>query len=249
MPALSWVRLTRRIPGLVRQRELANLEALIDVEEGRQPTRNLFVLSCAIPAGIAIFGGMSVFFAWIAGNKGLPLALGTALTVILAAGAWLTFFTLYRSVPPSKRRLRELIFKLSRRYASFGNIVLGEKLLSDPFATLLDEAAGIYLRYDSGAVNPTTDAPAKAMTAIEEAMSKLLEAALLIDRVAQDKALSWAQPILEEMRLLDQSLAEHALSVESDDMIDPLAGLRAVRVEVETRTTAIQELNQELRHY
>jgi len=32
MGALSWVRLARRVPGIVRQRELANVEALIDAE-------------------------------------------------------------------------------------------------------------------------------------------------------------------------------------------------------------------------
>ena len=247
MGALTWVRISRRLPGVVRQRELANLEALIDAEEGRQPTRNLFILSCAIPAGIGTFGGLSVFVAWISGNKGLPLALGTAFTAVLAAGAWFIFYRLYRAVPPSKRRLRDLVLKFTRQYASVGNIVLGEGSLSDPFATVLDEAAGIYLQQSSVDDDSLTGAPAKAMVALEEAMSKLLEVALLKDQVAQNQALTWTQPLLEEMRLLNQSLAEHAMTVKHNEFADPLASLREARAELETSTTAIQELGQHIR--
>jgi hypothetical protein len=247
MGALSWVRLSRRLPGVVRQRELINLEALIDAEEGRQPTRDLFILSCAIPAGIGTFGGLSVFFAWVSGNKGLPLLLGTALTVMLAAGAWFTFFRLYRAVPPSKRRLRDLILKFSHRYASFGNIILGERSLSDEFATVLDEAAKIYLQHRFAEESSLTRATDKAMRAIEEAMSKLLEVALLKDQVAQIQALTWTQPIVEEMRLLDQSLAEYAMTSGRDRIADPLAGLREARAELDTHITATHELDQHIR--
>jgi|GEM_PF-1323061 len=247
MGALSWVRLSRRLPGVVRQRELVNLEALIDVEEGRQPTRNLFILSCAIPAGIGTFGGFTVFVAWLTGNKGLNLLLGTALTVLLAAGAWFIFYRLYRAVPPSQRRLRDLLSKFTKRYSSFGNIILGEGALSNQFAPLLDEAAEIYLKYRTVAENPLTNAPDKAMRAIEDAMSKLLEVALMKDQVAQDQALTWTQPILAEMRLLDRSLAEHALTTSANEIHDPLARLREARAELDTSTAAIQELDQHIR--
>ena len=247
MGVLSWVRLSRRLPGVVRQRELVNLEALIDIEEGRQPTRNLFILSCAIPAGIGTFGGFSVFLAWISGNKGLLLLLGIAATAILAAAAWYLFFRLYRAVPLSQRRLRDLLSKFSKQYASFGNIILGEKTLSDPFALVLDEAAGIYLRYRAAADNPSTSAPDKAMRAIDDAMSKLLEVALLKDQVAQDQSLTWTEPILEEMRLLDRSLAEYALTSRPIGLDDPLARLREARADLDTSTAAIQELDQHIR--
>jgi len=247
MGALSWVRLSRRLPGVVRQRELINLEALIDAEDGRQPTRNLFILSCAIPAGIGTFGGLSVFLAWISGNRGLPLALGTALTAVLAAGAWFTFFRLYRAIPPSKRRLRDLIMNFSKRYASFGNIILGERSLSDQFAAVVDEAAGIYLRHSYAEENPQNGVPEKAMRAIEDALSKLLEVAVLKDQVAQNQALTWAHPVLDEMRMLDQSLAEFATTSRQDGFTDPLASLREARAELDTNTTAIQELDQHIR--
>ena len=231
----------------MRQRELINLEALIDAEEGRQPSHNLFILSCAIPAGIGTCGGLSVFFAWVSGNKGLPLVLGTLATAILAAGAWFTFYRLYRAVPPSKRRLRDLILKFSKRYASFGNVILGEGSLSEPFATVLDEAAKIYLRHSLAEGNSLTGAPDKAMRAMEDAMSKLLEVGLLKDRVPQEQSLTWTQPILEEMRLLDQSLAEYALTASRGGFSDPLASLREARAELDTSTTAIQELEQHIR--
>ncbi len=246
MPALSWVRFSRRVPGVVRQRELENLEALIDAEAGRQPTRNHFVLSCAIPAGIATFGGLTVFVAWLAGNTGMPLILGTALTVGLSAAAWFIFYRLYRSVPESTRRLRDLILKFSKHYASFGNMILGEQSLSDPFAAVLDEASGIYLRHVNNASNQSSEVSKKAIRAIEDALTRLLEVAVQKDRDAQNLALASAQPMLEELRRLDQSLTEHALHADRHGLADPLASLREVRAELETSNTAIQELDQHL---
>lgn len=243
MASLSWLRLTRNLTGLVRQQELTNLEALIDLEAERQPAYNFFILSCAIPAGIGIFGGGSVFVAWLAGNTGLPLILGSALTVALAAGAWFTFFRLYQSVAPAKRELRRLIMKLSEKYQKLGNIFLGEGSLSPEFAKLLDEAAGIYLRHSSDA----TEAPDKATKAIDDAMTKLLEVALLKETEAQNLALTWAQPMLEEMRMLDKSLTQNALASKQLDLSDPLANLREARAELETSNTAIQELEDHLK--
>ena len=246
MGAMYWVRLSRRLPGVVRQRELANLEALIDAEENREPARNLFILSCAIPAGIATFGGLSVFAAWVMGNKGLPLILGSAATVVLSAAAWFIFYRLYRAIPPAQRHLRDLILKFGQRYTSFGNVVSGDMCLAEPFATLLDEAAGIYLRHcsvkDSNASEPST----KAMRAIEEAMIKLMEVAVQTEHAAHNRALAWGQPMLEELRLLDQSLLEHASAVDREAFADPLANLRGARAELETGAKAAEELDQHL---
>jgi len=244
MGALSWVRLARRVPGVVRQHELANLEALIDAEEGRQPASTWFILACAVPGVIGSIGFLSVFGAWVAGNRGLPLILGTALTATLATTAWFIFYRLFRAIPPSKRRLRDLILKFGRQYAGFGNIVLGEKAISEEFGTLLDEAAGVYLRYCSAA--GSTDVPAKAEKAIEDAMSKLMEVAVK-DQAAQSLALAWARPTLDELRLLNQSLTEHSMKAELTDLADPLAGLREARAEIDTSNQAAQELDQHLR--
>ncbi len=243
MPALSWVRFARRVTGLVRQRELPNLESLIDAESERQPFHNLFILSCAIPAGIATFGFGSVFVAWLAGNGGLPLLLGSALTVALSAAAWFIFYRLYKSIPPSRMRLRKLIMKLTPRYGSFGNIIGGVQVLSDDFGALLDEASGIYLRHCSNDSAQQDDAPDKAVRAIEEAMARLMEVAVSKDRHAQDQALVWAEPILAELRLLDASLKAHAITAKMSEADDPLAGLRDARVELEATTTAMNELS------
>lgn len=246
MPALSWLRLSRRVPGVVRQRELANLEALIDAEAGHEPTRNLFILSCAVPAGIGTFGGLSVFVAWITGNTGLPLVLGSLLTAVLAAGAWFIFFRLYRSIPPSRRYLRDLILKLSKRYTSFGNIVLGENCLSDQFSALLDEAAEIYLEHCFTQETRLTGAQALAVEAIESAMAKLMEAAVHKDRNAQAKSMEWAQPLLVEMRMLGQSLAQSTQSPTQEDKSNPLARLQEARANLETIATAHEELDQHI---
>jgi hypothetical protein len=247
MGSLSWVRIARRVPGVVRQREFANLETLMEAEASRQPARNLFILSCAIPAGIGTFGGLSVFVAWISGNKGLPLLLGTLLTAVLAAGAWFIFYRLYQAIPPAKRHLRDLIMKFSQRYGSFGNIILGERPLSDPFMTLLDEAAGIYLQYCTEKDNSSSEAPTKAINAIEAGMSKLMEVALQKDKAVQDESVSWAKPLIEEMRLLNKTLVEHALASQRDEIADPLAKLRDARADLQSNTSAIHELDQHLR--
>jgi FtsZ-binding cell division protein ZapB len=246
MGALSWVRLLRRVPGAVRQQEFANLEAMIEAEAGRQPTRNLFVLSCAIPAGVATFGGASVFVAWLAGNTGLPLALGAGATAVLTASTWYAFFRLYRAVPASTRHLRDLIFRFSRQYGSFGNIVLGEQRISGGFAALLDEAAGIYSWHGFGTA-PASEAEAKVRQAIETAMTKLLEVALQKDQDAQNQALSWAQPLVDELRRVDRSLQERVLVSRRENRLDdPLAELRAARIELETDNEAVRELDQHL---
>ncbi len=246
MGAMYWVRLSRRLTGAVRQRELANLEALIDAEENREPARNLFILSCAIPAGIATFGGLSVFAAWVTGNRGLPLLIGSVATAVLAAAAWFIFYRLYRAIPPAQRHLRDLILKFGQGYTSFGNVVSGDMALSEPFATLLDEAAGIYMRHCSAKADSQSEPSSKAMKAIEEAMTKLMEVAVQKEHAVHNRALTWAQPMLEELRLLDQSLLEHAIAADREAFADPLANLRGARAELETGKMAAEELDQHL---
>ncbi len=238
MPVLSWVRVARRVNGLIRQPELPNLEALIDLERDRQPYYNYFILSCAIPAGIGTFGGLSVFAAWLSGNKGLPLILGTTATVILSFATWLIFFRLYKSVPASKQKLRKLISKFAPKYASFGNMIAVDPVLSDDFGRLLDEAAGIYLRHFAKDEGSAT----KAVRAMDEAMTRLMEVAVTQDRHSQDQALIWAEPMVEELRLLDTSLTAHALAAQRT-YDDPLSALREARVDLESAQSALNELS------
>lgn len=245
MPALSWVRFARRLTGIVRQPELPHLESLIDAEASREPYHNLFILSCAIPAGIGIFGAGTVFVAWLSGQTGLPLLLGSIATAVLAAASWFIFYRLYTAIPPSKRRLRKLIQKFTPKYGSIGNIVGAERVLSDDFGAILDEAAGIYLRRsEAGGNNLPT--PERSILAIDEALARLFEAALTKDKQAQNEALSWARPLLEEMRRLDASLQLREISALQADLNDPLIGLREARVEVEATTSAINELTEEI---
>lgn len=242
MGALSWVRFARRVNGLVRQSELTNLETLIETEAERQPNSNYFVLACAIPAGIAIFGGGSVFVAWLSGNYGLPLLLGSILTAFLAIGAWYVFFRLYKSVPPSRIQLRKQVMKFLPRYCSLGNILGGESVMTEQFSALIDEAAGIYLKHCSDSLSHLGDAPTKAVRAIEESMSRLMEVALSKDRRSQEQAMVWALPMLVELRSLDLTLDHHSNLARKNEIDDPLAGLRDARSELEQVQTALSEL-------
>lgn len=242
MATLSWVRYARRLTGAVRQSELPHLEALIDAETGRQPYYNYYILACSIPAGIGIFGMGAVFVAWISGHKGLPLLLGTMSTAVLAVAAWFIFYRLSKAVPPSKMRLRKLIQKFTPMYGGLGNIMGAERVLSDEFGAILDEAAGIYMRRVDD--DPT---PERAVLAIEEAMSRLMEVALTKDHRAQQEAMTWAQPLLAEMRLLDESLLARANSARAIALDDPLLGLREARIEIEATTSAVNELSEEIK--
>lgn len=241
MAALSWIRACRNVTGIVRQRELVHFEALMDAEAGRQPAYNLFILSCAIPACIATFGGLSVFGAWISGANSNSLILGTAFTLLLAAGAWITFFRLYRASSRSRRHLRDLIAKITKRYASFGNIFLGERQLSEQFENILDEASCIYMRHADVAMAPRSMASDTTVRAIEESLSRLFEAALG-SHPSQVQAVSWAEPLLNELRLLDQSIQKNSAARMGSGFSDPMESLRAARADIEVSTQAIQEI-------
>jgi hypothetical protein len=124
--------------------------------------------------------------------------------------------------------------------------VLGEQCLLDEFSALLDEAAEVYLVHCFNQDARLTGAQAVAVEAIESAMSKLMEVALLKDRNAQTKSMDWAQPLLVEMRMLGRSLAQHSQSALDSDASSPLSRLREARANLETISAAHEELDQHI---
>lgn len=132
--------------------------------------------------------------------------------------------------------------KFLPRYSSLGNIFGGEHVLSEEFASVVDEVARHYLKHCSDTASQQGDAPAKAARAIEAAMARIMEAANFTDRSSQERAMVWAQPMLDELRSLDLELDQFAILSQSEDRDDPLAGLRNARSELQSITAASQEM-------
>lgn len=243
MAALSWVRVSRRFTSFIRQKELPNLEAWLDAEARRQPAYTYFILSCAIPAGIGIFGFGTVFVSWITGNTGIPIIIGTAVTIILAAITWFIFFRLHQSVSPLQRQLRKLVAQFTARYASFSNMIVGENPMSEEFANLIDRAAAIYNSCSSPTFANHRDFSPQVVIAMEKAMIKLIEVAVLNDKDAENQALAWAAPLVDELELVHQALINKSQELPESDTTDPLANLRSIRIDIESQHAAEKELD------
>jgi hypothetical protein len=201
---------------------------------------------------VLFFGGASVFLAAWTGAADLAVSIGSGVTIALAASAWLIFDRLDRSIPRSKKRLRQLTTKLLQRYVGFGNLVGSEPAIDAEVGAVLDEAAGIYLKNtaaeEKGAV--FSEARAGALQALETAMAKLLELSEPTSAAAQRQALAlgWGEQIVEEMRELDQALESHnrnALVKSAAE--EPLAGLREARMELQKIDAAVEELEERTR--
>lgn len=246
MAALTWVRLSRRFTSFIRQKELPNLEAWLDFEATRQPAYTFFILSCAIPAGIGTFGGLTVFVAWLAGNKGTPLILGSVATILLAAITWFIFFRIYQSVSPQQRKLRKLVSQFTSQYASLSNMIVGENSINEEFANLLDRAAAVYHACTSPTAANQLDYPAQITNVMEESMIKLLEVAVLRDKESEKIALSWAEPLVTELETVHKTLIEKHQQPLNYNSNDPLTNLRSIRAELESHQAAEQELDQHI---
>ncbi len=238
------------MPGLTRQHEFPNLEALLE-SEGK-PHNTFRVLSYCIPPAVLLFGGASVFLAVWTGAADLAISIGSGVTVALAATAWLIFDRLDRSIPRSKKRVRQLTVKLLSRYVGLGNLVGAEPAIDPEVGALLDEAAKIYLKHlsaeDKGSV--FSEARSTAMHALETALAKLLELSEPASAAAQRQAMShgWAEPLVAEMRELDRALDSHARNaLVKKSAEEPLAGLRDARLELQKIDAAVEELEQQQR--
>ncbi len=242
---LYGLRVARKVGGLYQQPEFANLETMLLAQQ-RQPHDDYRTLARVLPAGIAFF--VAVFLPMAIKNApwGLLWPIGFAL---VSALVWRLFDYLVRSIPNARRRIRMISEAVMNRMGKLTNVVGVEPAISPRVGEVLDEAAAIYLRYPpSTRRSPVPEPEMKARTAIEEAMARMMGLVEPETVSAQELELEkgWAAPLLKEMKDLSAALDEHASVREVDVVDDPLANLRAAKLELEARSSAVQELEQRL---
>lgn len=251
MASLSWLRLARRIPGLARQPELPNLEALIEAE-GQKPGDDFLIARWVVPlvltvVAVAVFTPLAILVEpWLGFFGAGLIAIGGILG--------LCFHAIAKAIPPSRVVLRKRSRKLLERMCRVKHLLGLEPVLAPEVGSVLDEAARLYLKSATDTGNEARtgvweEARERAMLAMEEAMGRLLELAEPDNAQAQEIALSrgWAQPLLNEMAALGQALDRHAaderLAKLTSAEPDALAGLRSVRDELERIESAESELD------
>jgi hypothetical protein len=182
---------------------------------------------------------------FVIGLVGLPL-LGVILGVV--------FHFIAKSIPPSRAALRKRSRKMLDRMVRLKSLLGLEPALSPTVGEVLDEAARLYLKVsaprpgDENRGGLWDEARAKAVAAMEDAMSRMLQLVEHENPQAQEIELSrgWAQALLEEMKSLERALEEHdrsgARSALAEPGLDALAGLRDARVELERLDSAAAEL-------
>lgn len=241
MGALSWIRVATKAVGLKSPPEYPHLEALLEAEEG-QPHNDFRVLARILPPALGVFISVALF----AGLWHKPLVLGATLivNVVLMGALWKVLDYFDRAITPSKARIRKLGDGIWHRLHEFGNLVGVQPALSPTVGQVLDEAAAIYIKHSAQQEADDKvfgESYAKARRALEEAMARMLELAVPATPQQQELlfAAGWALPLLQEMRDMDLALSQ---PLEASLPNDPLANLRAARMEILGIETAIDEL-------
>jgi hypothetical protein len=242
MSALSLIRVARKAVGLSPQPAYPNLESLLEVEAA-EVHNDYQVLSLVTPPVVAFFGVTTFIVVGIKHHNPF-MFVGAFLWFGLAVGIFFGLDQLARQIPQSRLRLRKLSEQIWTRYSGVSNATGIEPALSASVASLLDEAAGIYLRHTAkGKVQKKQlhDPNRRAVLALEEAMVKLLGLAEPRTVSAQELELAagWAPSLLQEMREMDKALDHHQLH---HNPSDPLFQLREARRELQDRETALNEL-------
>ena len=250
MGSLNWVRAARKMVGLAPLPEYPNLEALLEAQNG-QVSFDYYILARVVPTIVGILGGLT--FIGLAFTVNAFFIFGIIGSGAIAAGLWFLLDWLDKLIPRSRARLRKLGEEIWKRYEGFGNSLGISPALSPGVATILDEAAAIYLKHSNPRApqKVANDPRSKALQALEESMAQMLELARPTTVLAQDHELStgWAQPMLQEMREMDRALDQHmqaALAAQAIDSADPLANLRDARQELQGNRTAMDELENRL---
>lgn len=250
MSALTWLRVARRVRGLSAQRELPNLEALLEAEAG-QPSNDFRIAARVVPPVMCFVG--AIFLTIALATHFYPMLAGVVLFGVAAGVLWKVFDHMDRKISPSKARLRKLADVVMKRYSGFGNIVGLDPALSPTVGEVLDQAAAIYMKHSAATPSKDSklfaDSQAKAVRALEDAMARMMELAEPQGVRAQELELSkgWARQLLQEMRGMDRALDAHAQSLAASSVagaIDPMAGLREARLELQRIDTAVDELEQ-----
>jgi hypothetical protein len=248
MSALSWIRAARRAIGLPGQPVYTNLETLLEAE-GREEHVDFRILARILP-GLLLFINAGIVWAML--RHGNPATLPWTVGAVAAAyGLWAFLDRQDRAIPRARARIRTLSRQLRARLHALPHLIGVEPALSPSVATLLDEAAEIYLRHAGPGRTErpgVLEAPrTRALGALEEGLARLMELSEPVAAQAQDLALGrgWAQPLVEEMRTLDCLLTELEHGTRSplcEEVDDPLARLREARAELERLDSAVVEL-------
>lgn len=225
--------------------EYPHLEALLEAENG-QPTNDYAVLAkILVPLILSMGVGLSILLGLMhSWSAVLPIPIAAAIGVPL----WFLLMRLDQRVSKSKAKLRKLCEEIWHRYCDFSNLVGIDPALSDRVGSILDEAAGIYLKH-SRTETVLDESHKRALEALENAMAQMLELGRLKSVPEQELEFSagWAVPLIQAMRELDQDLDRYrmnALAAAAVDSRDPLRQLREARIELQSRHQAIEEIEE-----
>ncbi len=253
MGGMRFFRMIQRAFNMRGQRELANLETLLE-REAQKDVVDYRLFSYIVPGVVGFFGVASLIGAiynraLMTWQGVLAAVAGLVVTVGLAAWSHVLFKRLHKSVPPHRARIHELATKLHERYSAFQNVVGFMPALAPDVAEVLDAGAGIYLKHAGREADQSDESTVKAREALEAAMAKLLELGQAESSAEQqiELARGWALPLLEEMAATDHALDRHDRERRLDRELadnDPLTYLRASRVELQESDTARTELDQ-----
>ena len=253
MESLKVVRAIKRALNLGNGEAYPNLELLLE-RETKDGVTDFRLFSYIVPASIAVFGILSVVGAIVSKSVfTLPGAIGavvgTVFTGALCAWTYMLFQRLHKSVPVHRARIRQLCAKLTERYTNFLNVVGVSPALSPEVAEVLDAGAGIYLKHANRKAETEDDTERKTRDALEAAMAKLLELGQAQSPAEQQIEFNcgWALPLLDEMAAADRALDRYDRNRRLDKELadnDPLAHLRASRLELQEADQARNELDQ-----
>ncbi|HRK22020.1 MAG TPA: hypothetical protein PLX06_09430 [Fimbriimonadaceae bacterium] len=248
MSSLSWLRFARRLPGLSKQPEYPDLEALVEAEADKT-SDEYHIARWVVPlilgtVGAAVFIPLSIFVSpyFLIGTGGLWVTAATLGTI---------FHWIAKGITPGQVALRKRTRNLRNRMIQVKNLLGFEPALSPKVGEVLDQAARYYLQvcHEETPVGMWPEARLRARAAMEEAMTRMLELTEPPNGPAQEAVLArgWAMPLLAEMKALAKAMAEHEEGqrrspIASSDA-DALAGLREARVELERLDQATQELD------
>lgn len=255
MGALTWLKVSRRVPGLNKEPEFQNLEALVESEAAR-PSDAYHIARWVVPLVASVIG-ISTF---------LPLALfvhpgffyGMWGMVGLGGILGFIFHRVALTISESRLALRRRVKVLAGRMLRLRSLLGLDPALSPAVGKLLDEAAVYYFKVCGEAPgagrrhsNLMTQSRARSEAAMEAAMAKMLELAEPDNSAAQEIRLNqgWALPLLKEMRSLSEAVQrqdqEEGIAEAEGTARDTLAALRTARGDIESIEEALQELQSE----
>jgi len=242
MGALNWIRVATRAVGLRTPQAYPHLEALLESLE-ELPDNDYRLMARLMPP---IFGTAIGVMVGLACQHVVPLLIvGELANAGAMYGLWFGLDKADKSIPRSLKNLRKTAQPVWERYRGLGNLAGVAPALFPAVAEVLDEASAIYLKHTADREARRAmfgDSYLKAQQALEGAMARMLDLATPPTIQQQELALNagWAYSLLQEMRDMDVALSTPRPSVSTD----PVANLRAARLEIQGIESAIDELEE-----